>query len=370
MNSKKEYYNAPAPLFAKLLNAKERDVGFKEILCIVAERLHRDKGYTLGQVCADIGVVSIPNDAIQHGQMLREKYSDYKQCGIERKTFLAFYNEYKSDEEFALLIGYLTIKRVVGGSQFRHFTINDLLSLMSGNKDGHGPINQSLERYMTKRGRKNFTQLLTKYYGITFYTKTRGYYVSLTLSENEISEKLGKKSVREEKSNNGEDKHYQNIISEKDAEIESLKSRIAELEGKLAELTKKPSREKFSTEVNRRAKEIFLDFYGKHVPGETYYWESKDSGQMTNILKRLKCARTEKGMTCTDDELINALSTFLDEINDDWILSHLSVCIISSKFNELLSSARNRNNSSRAKEMEFKGNNTGAFDNEDLSGWG
>lgn len=370
MNFNKTYLNAPAPLFAKLLDEKDRDVGIEEILCVAAERLCREKHYTLEQCCAEFGVNLLPTDAIHRGREIVEKFRGCKYLGIERKQMCDFINEYKTNEEYALLVGYLTIKRIVGRLPFIHATMNKILSLMSGNKDEYGIIHPSLQRYLTKRGRKHFTSLLTKYYGVRFYTKTRGYFVSLALSEEEIAEKLGKKASVTIIASAAPGFDYQAVISEKDSEIENLKAKVLELESKIAELTKKPIREKFSKEVNIKAKNVFLDFYKRHVSTVSYYWESKDSGQMTNLLKKLKFVRKENGMVCTDEELISDFQTFLENINDDWILKHLSVGIVNSKFNELLSGARNNySRKKHAQDYEVSGEDSGAYNNENLEGW-
>ena len=88
-----------------------------------------------------------------------------------------------------------------------------------------------------------------------------------------------------------------------------------------------------------KARNIFEPYFEKKT-GEKYYWKVADAVQMKRLINQLKFSRASRGLPTTDDDLLSALQVFLDKINDNWMLAHLSVSNISSKYNELVAQAR------------------------------
>lgn len=373
MNIKKTYLNAPAPLFAKLLDAKERDIGFSDIICVAVAKMNMSKGYSLSQ-CSDVLTDnSIPSDAIQRGQELLKKYEGIVPFGIERTKLYDFRNNYKSDEEIILLLAYLAIKSIVGAKPFAHITMARLLSRMSGFNNETEQIHPKIAHYAKKRDRKRLKDLLEVYYKVSFNNETRGFFASVTLTKAELAAKLGKEQpfcTKSVENPTGHTTDYQAIIAEKDEEIKSLRDRIEELEKLLSGSKKKPAARKsvFSKEINNLAKNTFVDFY-KHICSNEYYWQAKDSGSMTGLLKMLKNSRETKGMTCTDQELVTELKNLLNSISDTWILGHLSVGVIASKYNEIIANTRYVGKQRNSICKNNLGDNRGAFDKEDSSGF-
>ena len=122
-------------------------------------------------------------------------------------------------------------------------------------------------------------------------------------------------------------------------ENEELKLKLEEFE-----TGEKVKAAKVSKTLGGRARVVFEEYYnGLGVSDSPYYWTSKDAGQMKNILNALRFLREQKGMTTTDDDLITALKYLLDSIHDTWVIEHLSVATISSKFNDIVAGARARN---------------------------
>ena len=74
---------------------------------------------------------------------------------------------------------------------------------------------------------------------------------------------------------------------------------------------------------------MFLDFYLREKQIE-YYWTAKEAGSLKNLIVKLK--------HYTDEEKIpDAFMAILTQNKDKWINDNLSVSIINSKFNEIVS---------------------------------
>lgn len=95
----------------------------------------------------------------------------------------------------------------------------------------------------------------------------------------------------------------------------------------------KPPKEKT---LNTKAKEIFEEYY-KDTFGNNYYWSAKDAGGMAQLLKKIKF---QLGGEPTDDMLIDSLRSLLSSITDKWVLEHMSIPILNSKYNEILPKSR------------------------------
>ena len=93
----------------------------------------------------------------------------------------------------------------------------------------------------------------------------------------------------------------------------------------------KPKPQKERT-LNTKAKEVFEEYY-KDTFGNNYYWSAKDAGGMAQLLKKIKF---QMGGEPTDDMLIDSLRSLLSSITDKWVLEHMSIPILNSKYNEIL----------------------------------
>jgi len=74
---------------------------------------------------------------------------------------------------------------------------------------------------------------------------------------------------------------------------------------------------------------------------DEYYWEAKDAANLNSILKKIKYNREMKSMPNDDNSVTDAFRTFLNSIRDEWILKNYSMSNINSKFNEIISQAKN-----------------------------
>lgn len=96
-------------------------------------------------------------------------------------------------------------------------------------------------------------------------------------------------------------------------------------------------------EINVKARFLFEDYFKKTF-SDSYYWTAKDAGAMSQLLKKLRFQREQRQMDVSDESLLYALQYLLSSIKEGWIFDNFSVTNINSKFNEIVSQARNGNN--------------------------
>lgn len=92
-------------------------------------------------------------------------------------------------------------------------------------------------------------------------------------------------------------------------------------------------------EINSKARLLFEEYFKKTF-SDSYYWTAKDAGCMSQLLKKLKYQREQKGMDVSDDSLLYALQYLLSSIREGWIFENFSVTNINSKFNEIVAQAK------------------------------
>ena len=95
----------------------------------------------------------------------------------------------------------------------------------------------------------------------------------------------------------------------------------------------------------KQSVDIWFTFYRFHTKQE-YVFNAKDGLHMKQILTKIKTKLKQNEIPQTDENIIAALKQFLNTVKDPWILSHLEVSIINSKFNVLYQSAAEKQQSS------------------------
>lgn len=93
-------------------------------------------------------------------------------------------------------------------------------------------------------------------------------------------------------------------------------------------------------QINKRARTLFEQHFMSTF-SDSYYWTAKDAGSMSKLLQKLTFSRTKKQLPVDDDSVLYALEAFLSSIREGWVFENFSVTNINSKFNEIVSSARN-----------------------------
>lgn len=130
------------------------------------------------------------------------------------------------------------------------------------------------------------------------------------------------------------------VISEKDHALNEALARIKELEEKIAK--DNPAKPKRANSLNANARKAFEEHF-RNTFGEEYYWTAKDAGNMSQLLRKLTFSREQRQMPVDDASVLYALQVFLTSVKDRWLLDNFSVANINSKYNEIVSKAKNGN---------------------------
>nr|DAU00387.1 MAG TPA: hypothetical protein [Caudoviricetes sp.] len=132
----------------------------------------------------------------------------------------------------------------------------------------------------------------------------------------------------------------------------NVTAKPAPAKGKLAEcvtasvtasVTNSPAQdpEKKEASPTSRMREIFNEFY-MQVTGEGFYWSAKEMKALKDISAKIEFSLKNKGRGYGTEDILSAFPGLLHCISDPWLIQHLSPSIISSKYNEIISSYRTR----------------------------
>ena len=132
----------------------------------------------------------------------------------------------------------------------------------------------------------------------------------------------------------------------------NVTAKPAPAKGKLAEcvtasvtasVTSSPAQdpEKNEASPTSRMREIFNEFYTQ-VTGESFYWSAKEMKALKDIYTKIEFSLKSKGRGYGTEDILLAFPRLLHCISDPWLIQHLSPSIISSKYNEIISSYRTR----------------------------
>ena len=110
-----------------------------------------------------------------------------------------------------------------------------------------------------------------------------------------------------------------------------------------ASVTNSPAQESEKKEASptSRMREIFNEFY-MQVTGEGFYWSAKEMKALKDISAKIEFSLKNKGRGYGTEDILSAFPGLLHCISDPWLIQHLSPSIISSKYNEIISSYRTR----------------------------
>lgn len=86
------------------------------------------------------------------------------------------------------------------------------------------------------------------------------------------------------------------------------------------------------------AVEAWFTFY-KHHTGEQYVFTARDGMHMKQLIKKVETKVKQKNIEPTEDNVLNSLKGFLNSLRDPWILEHLELSIVNSKFNVIYAKA-------------------------------
>lgn len=87
-------------------------------------------------------------------------------------------------------------------------------------------------------------------------------------------------------------------------------------------------------EAYKPAVELWYEFYRQRT-GEEYVFDGKSGFHLKQLLKKVETKVKQKGMEPSLENITNSLRGLLHSIKDQWILEHLEISIINSKFNSI-----------------------------------
>lgn len=103
---------------------------------------------------------------------------------------------------------------------------------------------------------------------------------------------------------------------------------------------KKPTKKKQVNPLITKGREIFEKRYADMFDGGSYYWQAKDAAAMDALTKKIIFSRKQKGMSIEEEDVLQALTLFLNSITDPWLLKNFSVTSINGKYNEIVAQAK------------------------------
>ena len=120
------------------------------------------------------------------------------------------------------------------------------------------------------------------------------------------------------------------------------------------QFTDRPDNEvKVNPTLASRMKPIFDVAFMEVSSGMPFVWSAKEMKRLKELGKQIAFSLKSKGRPCDDDSVVSAFPSFLSSIRDPWILEHFTPSIISSKYNDIISSYNQRQRSpSRADERQ------------------
>ena len=105
---------------------------------------------------------------------------------------------------------------------------------------------------------------------------------------------------------------------------------VSALQDILKLLNPKPSSVLF-----KELKGVYLEYF-YNLKGEAYYWTAKDAGNIKHLVKKIQFKIKERQLEENEELIIRSFEHLLKKIDDKWILDNLSIAIINSKFNEII----------------------------------
>lgn len=120
----------------------------------------------------------------------------------------------------------------------------------------------------------------------------------------------------------------------------SVTAKPLQTKGKLAERV--TANVTANVTLTSRLKPIFEASFMERSGGMAFVWSAKEMARLKELGKQIAFSLKSKDRPHDDDSVVNALPAFLSSIRDPWVLEHFSPSIISSKYNDILTSYTQR----------------------------
>lgn len=87
-----------------------------------------------------------------------------------------------------------------------------------------------------------------------------------------------------------------------------------------------------------KAIEVWFTYY-RQKTGQEYIFDGMQGKHLKQLLKKVETKVKQKGMDPTEENVLNSFNGFLHHMKDPWIIEHLEISIVNSKFNILYAKA-------------------------------
>lgn len=182
----------------------------------------------------------------------------------------------------------------------------------------------------------------TNKYSIITICKYDSYQTQTVCNDKQNDKQIANKSQTNRNqiaTNNNENNNINNNIITLSSERVSETDNVAKVDDKPKAKTK--GKTKDVDPYFAPLKECFMNFYSLMF-GSEYYWEAKDSVAIKGISKKLTKAANDKGLDNTPENIAGNFQILLENISDKWILDHMAPTLINSKYNEIISTIKQK----------------------------
>lgn len=97
--------------------------------------------------------------------------------------------------------------------------------------------------------------------------------------------------------------------------------------------------------------DIWFTFY-REKTGQEYVFDGKQGKHLKMLLNKIEIKVRQRGIQPTEENILNSFRGLLYSMNDQWVLDHLEISMVNSKFNIIYAKAVKSNPFNRANETE------------------
>lgn len=99
---------------------------------------------------------------------------------------------------------------------------------------------------------------------------------------------------------------------------------------------KRVSKKTKETTLFARVRAAFEDFVKEHFE-EAYYWTPKDAVACNRLIKEITFSRANRPnpLPVDDEGILEGFTSYINSINDKWVLEHFSMAIITQSFQQI-----------------------------------
>ena len=109
-------------------------------------------------------------------------------------------------------------------------------------------------------------------------------------------------------------------------------------------INNKPITKTCETSSHTILKNYFLEFFKKRNDTPFFNWSGKDAMALNQLIKKMTKLHEEKKLDISPPAIENSIKIMINQITDTWILDHISIPILNSKFSEIISNIKAQKN--------------------------